>query len=151
MSYSDRLKAEINGELNALERRREPLVARWVTHAVCNAHTSALMQNEHSDFWTYCTYEMVRNEVRRCINKRAGDRPELREPELVFPGFEHVQRYYVVPRDGQEIGVPALEMTDAEVDAKAALYRTMGTACYAHADELDRFKAWRWKAVRDAK
>ena len=58
----------------------------------------------------------------------------------MLPGFAHLQAYYIVEREGDEVGVPVYDLTDLELEQKADLYSSMGTGCLAHADELRRFK-----------
>ena len=60
-----------------------------------------------------------------------------------LPGFEYLQRYYVVQRQGEDVGVPVLECTDEELYAKAALYRSQSRKLVAHADEIERYIQWR--------
>ncbi len=48
--------------------------------------------------------------------------------------------YYVVERDGEEVGYPVHDCTDEELEAKRLQYRTMGFACFAHADEIERYQ-----------
>lgn len=146
-SYHNRVVAEIETKLDARHSAGEPLVAKWIAHEVCADHREALPEGSAADFWTWNTYQHVREMVRKQINKRASDAPESRPEhrQFVMDGFErdHLQDYYMVDRDGDEIGVPVMALTDAELDRKAGHYRAMGATCYAHADELQRFKTWR--------
>ena len=147
MSYRDRLMAEINGALDDFASRGAPLQARWVTHAICQRHESAVADSEDGEFWRWTGYTATRDAVARAIRARAGDRAD-RSPsprQISLPGFErdHLQDYYIVERDGEAVGIPVVELTDEELDAKAEVHRKMGAACYAHADEIDRFKHWR--------
>ena len=75
--------------------------------------------------------------------KRTATDNEEAAPRL--PGFEHLQAYYSVKRGDDEIGVPIRDLTDQEIDEKVALLRAMGSTCYAHANELERFKRQRGK------
>jgi hypothetical protein len=149
--YHERLIAEIHQHLDALAERGEPWVARWITHAVVQAHSDVLPAGEHGEFFEWAAYQTVRTQVRTVIGKRAGDKPhEPSEREQIsLPGFDrqHLQDYYLVRRNGDDIGVPVTDLADDEIEAKAALYRSMGAACYAHADELDRFIHWRRAAA----
>jgi hypothetical protein len=146
----DRLIAEINEYLDNAMKRGEPWIARWVAHGIVQSHRAGLADNEDAAFFERTSYANVRETVRKVINKRAGTNPEQTadQGQIVLPGFErdHLQDYYVVKRDGDEIGVPVTQLTDQELEQKAALYRSMGQACYAHADEIDRFRHWRREA-----
>lgn len=140
MSYADRLSAEINTLLDELAERGCEWRAPWITNEICQRHTDGLAEGEDADYWRYCGYSYCRREVTRCINRRADPEPEHGDKQLTLPGYEHLHAYYVVERDGEEVGVPVHDMTDDEIAQKQAHYRKMGAACFAHADELQRFK-----------
>ena len=150
MSFRDRLVGEINTTLDRLAKKKRPWRASWIAHEVCKRHTNGLAKNDDADFWRYCGYAECRDEVRRAINKRtdenAADNDDDRQKSLM-PGFDHLQRYYVVERENEEVGVPVELMSDEEIDSKIARYRAMGAACFAHADELVTFR--RKRAVPD--
>ena len=139
MAYADQLSAEINAWLDRLADEGRPWVASWIANAICVAHESGLANSEHASFWRHCAHAEVRDQVRRCMSKRTAPATED-TPAPRFPGFDHLQSYYSVKRGDEEIGVPVGELTDEEIDEKAALLRTMGATCYAHANELERFK-----------
>lgn len=141
----ERVVSEIGDHLDRLAKRGEPWVATWVASAICGDH-DVLPANEDGEFWRWNGYQNVRNLVRKQINKRAGDKADrAHSHQLVLHGFDrdYLQDYYMVERDGKEIGVPVTTMSDDELDAKAGLHRAMGAAHYGHADELERFKWWR--------
>lgn len=58
-------------------------------------------------------------------------------------GFEHLQDYYVVKRNGEWVGVPLEDMTDEELDQKAHHHEAMGNSLANHADELLRYQSLR--------
>lgn len=141
MSYADRLNREINELLDTLAAEGKEWRAGWIAHEICSRHGAALADHEDADFWRHCGYSDCRREVTRCINRRAGDAPKSVDVEqMTLPGYEHLQMYYVVTRDDEEVGVSIYDMTDAELEAKQAMYRAMGAACLAHAKELERFQ-----------
>ena len=141
------LKAEIHKHLDELARQSRPWRAEWIAQEICNDHASGLADGVDADFWRYCGYRQCRELVRRCIGKRAGDRAEAAEEQSVFPGYEHPQSYYVVTRDGDDIGLPVEALSDEELASKALALRTMGSACYAHADEIERYARVRREAA----
>jgi hypothetical protein len=143
----DRLREEINEKLNALALKEQPWIAKWIVHEICAAHNDGLAENEHRDFWNHAGYAHCRREVTACINRRAGDKAERDDEQMILPGYQHLHAYYVVRRDGDDVGVPVASMTDEEREAKASLYRAMGAACYAHADELEKFGRDRQQAA----
>ena len=145
-SYYDRVTGEINARLDRLAEDNEPWIASWITTAICNDHSDGLRDGEEAHFWRWGAAQCVRDLVRKQINARAGDSLEHKEQDqFTLAGFErtHLQRYYMVERNGKEQGVPVTLLTDPEIDAKAMQYRAMGAGCYAHAHELERFKRWR--------
>lgn len=149
-----RLVAIITHQLDSLAAAGTPWRAQWIAHAIVNEHCAAL-DDDHEDawFWRKTSYAATREAVRKEISRRAGDDSQKKDrPQLDLPGFdrEHLQDYYVVRRDGDDIGVPVTALTDQEIDSKADLYESMARACSAHADELRRFKAWRTDLLRDA-
>lgn len=146
-SYHDKLTTEIGDVLDALAAKGERWHAQWITHAICDQHAAGLVEGDDADFWKYTGYQTVRTHVRKVISDRAGDGADRasRQQQIALPGFErdHIQDYYLVNREGDDVAVPIVSLTDAEIEAKASLYRSMGRACFAHADELDRFVHWR--------
>jgi hypothetical protein len=150
MKYNDkRLKAEINAVLDDLAAQHEPWRPQWITHQICSSHRLGLADSDddHVAFWDYGGYTTTRKFTTECINDRA-DPPistESTTQQLALPGFarEHLQDYYVVVRDDEDIAVCVLELTDGELFAKAALYRSHSRKALAHAEELERFADWR--------
>ena len=138
MSYRTQLINEINTVLDRLRDEKRIWNASLITQSICEEHSDELQGEAH--FSRYNIYNNVRKEVRETINKRAGDRPTERNPQLTLPGFEYVQEYYMVNRNGDDVGVSAYDLTDQEIEEKVALYRKMGDSCHAHADDLTRFK-----------
>jgi hypothetical protein len=148
MSYHDKLKAEINAKLDALEATHLPMIPRWVTHAICTDHESAIAEdNEHSDFWRHGGYTHTRRMVTEYINKRGNGTSKTggAQQQLELPGFEHehLQDYYVVELDGGAVAVCILDMTDEELEAKARRHGAISSANAAHAREIRRFILWR--------
>jgi hypothetical protein len=136
---------EIHRVLDSLKDEGKDWDATWIAHAICKAHEKGLASNGEAEFWRHCGYAEARDRVRRAIGERAA--PEKPEDEAapesrqyVLPGFEHMRTHYVVERDGERVGVFVYNMTEDELAQRAAFYRSMGAACYAHADELDRFR-----------
>lgn len=140
MSYATRLNAEINALLDDLAREGKDWRATWVAHEICTRHSAGLTGADDADFWRHTGYSDCRREVRRCINRRAGDRPEHDHAQTdLLPGYKHLQAYYVVEREEEAVGLPIQRLSREEIMAKASAYRRMGEACFAHADELDRY------------
>lgn len=145
MSYNETLRAEVYAVIERKMRSHEAIRANWVAHSIINSHSGGLIEGDHKDFWNHCGYHTVRDLVRRCINQKLeGSVDEsAQDKQLVMEGFDHLQTYYMVERDGEQTGVPVEHLTEEEVLIKAAHYRSMGAACYAHADELHRYLSLR--------
>lgn len=146
MSYQDKLVAQINQELDRLQAERQTWVPEWITHTICEAHNGGLADNDEADFWRHGGYGMCRLQVTKIINKRAGDNAERDvSKQISLPGFdrEHLQDYYVVKRNGDDVAICIIDMTDDEIDTKAEMHLRLKEAHAAHADELIRFKHWR--------
>jgi hypothetical protein len=148
MSYHDRLKVEFTAKLDALQAAGQPMVPTWVTHAICKDHEPALVDDQdHADFWRHGGYMHTRRMVTEYINKRCDvTSKSTGDPQqLPLPGFDrdHLQNYYVVERDGDEIAVCVLDMTDDELEAKARHHEAISRANAAHAQEIRRFIVWR--------
>lgn len=150
MSYESELNREINAELDRLQEAKLEWRAQFVAHSICTRHVDGLVDGDHKDFWRHCGYEKVRDAVRRRINKRAGDKrqSEIEDLQYRLPGYDHVHEYYVVKRNGDDIGVHVNNLTDVEIDQKSELYRDFGRSNFSHADELQRFK--RERSARSA-
>jgi hypothetical protein len=146
--HEKQLKQEIHAVLDDLTARREAWEPQWVTQAICEAHRAGLVDNEDAAaFWHYAGYALVRKTVTECINERADRTVEGEDAahQLALPGFAraHLHDYYVVTRGNRDVAVCVLDLTDDEIDARAALYRSQAKKAIAHAEELERFKDWR--------
>lgn len=148
MSYRETLVHEINTRIDDLQSRGEMIAATWLAHGICAEHNEGLApgREEDAEFFHWCAYTAVRDLVRREINRRGSDTErEYRPAQIMLPGFEreHIQDYYLVKRDTEEVMVPIVAMSDDEVRQKIALYQSMAESNMAHAQELDRFLTWR--------
>ena len=61
------------------------------------------------------------------------------DPQMILPGFEHVQKAYAIQRDGRNMIIPIEQLSDEEILAKCDELRRMAKGCYQHADELERY------------
>lgn len=147
MSYRETLVSEINARIDGFQAQGEAIAANWIAHGICVEHKDGLVaESDDAEFFQWCAYTAVRDLVRREINRRGSDTErEYRPAQIMLPGFdrEHIQDYYLVKRDQEDVMVPVVAMTDDEVRQKIALYRALADGNKAHAEELDRFLAWR--------
>ena len=144
MGYERIYTAEIDAVLDRVQAEGAPMIAAWITQEVCAQHEATLPPDD-DPFWRHCGYANTRDAVRRRINARAADRtPTDTGQAPLLPGYEHLQRYYLVKRRGVgDIGVPIHQLTDREIDGKVGLYERFGFASLAHAEELREFKKGR--------
>lgn len=126
-----------------LEDAGEAFKAQEITQEVCDRFQAGLSEHDDRNFWTHCGHQEVRDQVRAVIGKRYKNTGQPADEQLVLPGFRHLQKHYLVERGGDEVAVPIDTMTDEELDAKSELYRSMGLACFQHADEIQRYKSRR--------
>lgn len=150
MKYHDKqLREEINSVLDTLAAQQAAWRPVWITHEICQSHRIGLVadDNEHVAFWEFNGYSFTRKLVTEVINERADQSisDKAAPQQLSIPGFarEHLQDYYVVTRENEDIAVCVLDLTDDEINAKAALYRSHARKAIAHAEELERFADFR--------
>lgn len=142
------IRAEIHTVLDDLSGSNAPWDASAVAMLVLDRHRDGIKRGDDGEVIRYCAYSHIREEVRETISKRAGDLGNARvDEQLVLDGYEHLQKYYMLERSGVRLGVSVYTMTELELAAKAAEYRKMGRACYAHADEIDRFRTRQFKVA----
>lgn len=140
-SYDD----EISSICTEWDSSGRDMKAAFIAHDLVGRHKKGLSTaKKHADFHKHFTYKAVRQDVGRFIAKNYGtDADDESSKQPCFPGFDHVQRRYVVKRDGDEVGILADQLTDEEIDWLANRLSERSKTCAAHADELRRFKTWR--------
>lgn len=92
-----------------------------------------------ADFYAFATQAHVRNETRKYLNKFKIKSDIETDKQLVLPGFQRVQQYYVITREGEQCAVRVDSMTYAEIKAKCAELHAMSDGCLAHENELMRY------------
>lgn len=126
------------------------LVPQFITHEIITLREASGLArtNENTEFFKYYAYKGHRQDVGSYISKEFPDADDKKpdKKQYVMDGFEYVQRYYIVKRDGDDVAVPVDAMTDVEIDARTQLLRRRGQTCLAHADELARYKELRRKS-----
>lgn len=142
------LQKEIGAKIEWLRNNNGPtLHPDWITQAVMADHPD--VDGKDADFYTCCSRVSIRKEVREQINKLEA--PESKNSnQLTLEGFEHLQQYYVVKRDNEQVAVRIDNLTDSELEAKATEYENMGRSLLQHSDELRRYRALRRADIRDA-
>jgi len=115
-----------------------PINASWLTHAIIEKHPQ--VSGADVDFYQLCAFGHVRNTVRNCLRAWKGDSAETPE-QLRLPGYDRLQKAYLIEREEEQVIVPIAECTYSELKAKIAEYRRMAEGCLTHADELERYLA----------
>jgi hypothetical protein len=155
------LNTEIDRHIDAAHDREQPAHPGWITHKICREHINGLaLDADQSDmvepldvaYWRYGGYTNTRHAVTARINQR--ERTQVNVDDLVegarepfLPGYEFLQRRYVIVRDGVSVEVLTEQMTVAELLAKADQYDANATTMSRHAEELRRYAAQRAEQV----
>lgn len=93
-----------------------------------------------ADFFGLCARAHTEDAVRRFLNRYRGTaKADIVDPQLILPGFERLQRFYLVERRDAQVLVPVEHLSDAELERKAVDYVAMGDGCHEHARELRRY------------
>ncbi len=108
----------------------------WIVNEIVGRH--ALIDGDDVDFYRLCAFGHVRDTVRRVLRDFKGDKPET-PAQLRLPGYEHLQKAYLVEREDEQQIVPLSMCTRDELENKIAEYQSMAAGCLLHADELRRY------------
>ena len=79
--------------------------------------------------------------LKRAMGKAAPD-------QLAFQGFKNLQQAYSIIRGGEEVLVALENLTEIEMKAKEKELEAMGTACFEHMRELQRYRRKKWPSRR---
>ena len=109
----------------------------WIAAEVMQNHPD--IDGADAAFYRTCTRLHLPNVIKKAT-KRYEDR-EDRAPDhqMVLPGFERMQKAYLVHRDGQPLLVPIDMMADEELAQRADLYVAFSRGNLAHAKELREY------------
>lgn len=138
--------ADLNREIDAVvegavARRDAVLHPAWLTQAVMARHPD--ISGGDADFAVCAAQAYVRNEVRLRLNRYKLRPEEAAEKQMLLPGFERLQLYYLVSRGGEQVAVHVEQLTPEEGAAKLAELRAMREGLDVHIRELARFLAER--------
>ena len=140
------IDGEVSGKVAYLETHNgRTLHKQWLIAALMADHDQ--IQGEDRDFAVCCARFTIEQRVDRYF--RTTKQSEMEEPsdQLVLPGYERLQRRYICDRNGEQVIVRVHDLTDEEIDLKAAQHRQMGEGHRKHANELERFKSERLQPV----
>jgi hypothetical protein len=134
-------QSDLVGEIEDIIQReclgpRRPILKSWLRQAIITRHPR--IYGDDADFAILCVAEHVEDTVEQVARRYKPKADRQQQTEMVFEGYEYVQKAYMIDRDGDSTLVPTGLATPEELRAKAKDLRQMGAGCYAHADELDR-------------
>lgn len=116
------------------------IAASWVVQAIVKSHPD--VSGADANWYILCGYEHARDSVRQVL-RRYKPSEEGPQEQVVLPGFERLQKAYLVDRGNEQTIVPVQDLTDAEIEAKEIELEIMGRGCYQHRDELKRYRMQR--------
>lgn len=118
----------------------------WLINAVMADHKD--ISGEDADF-ALCTARFtVQVRVERYFRDiKENETAEKPDAQLTLPGYERLQRRYLVERGAEQVAVSPWQMTEAEIDSKAEQLRSFARGMFDHANELLRFKEARRQKV----
>lgn len=136
-SMSD-LRVEIQKMIDDADARGVPqLNPRWMTAAIIASHPK--IEGGDADFYTTMAHEAVASAVRDVMNGYKLKPSLATDEQIRLPGFERLQKRYIVSVAGEQIAVRVQDLTSAQRAQKIVELRKMGDGCHQHADELERF------------
>jgi hypothetical protein len=130
------LSREIDQVLHRTIGKKHP---DWITEAVMQLHP--VPEGDDADFYLCCARAWVRQAVGRRLGRaklsalRTDD-----ERQDTLEGFERVQKEYLLEEDGVSVSVPIEDMSDAQIIEKETELIAMGSGCFEHAAELQRYR-----------
>lgn len=141
--YSRReLSIEIRALIEALDKANVSVInPDWLTNEIMSRHQA--ISGDDAEFYTCLARQEVRNEVRRQFGKRYKDDGQNLEADsqLIMPGFEHLQKRYLIKQNGEMVAIRLPDMTYVQVMSKVREYRRLGDGNHKHGDELERYAA----------
>lgn len=111
----------------------------WLTHDIVRNKSD--IEGGDVEFYRVCAFTHVRDVVKRCVGKY--DAKPKSDAQLTLDGFEHLQVAYSVERSGQVVLVPVDQLSDEEIELRAAEYDKMARGCIGHAEELRAYRITR--------
>lgn len=137
-------KIDLFAELDAIVSQRaeahQPTPKSWIVAAAIERHQA--IKGADSDWYKHCAHIACHAEAGRVVRKyKPSEEPDKQQALPGLEGYLRVQRIYSVERGGEQVVVHALDLTDAEIDAKSVELKAMAAGCIEHADELQRFKS----------
>lgn len=109
---------------------------QWATKEILDTYCD--IEGRDVDFYKITAKFYIADLVKRCIKKYETP-DQTASGQIVMDGFEHLQKAYPVDRgEGREI-VPVSQLSDAELEDRAADYEKMAAGCIKHALEIRQY------------
>jgi len=121
---------------NKIDKHQVVKVA-WVTKEVVLKHDG--IRGVDREWYQVCAYAHVRDVVGEVARRYKVTPKEESDTQILLPGFERLQVAYTITRGEESQIVPVDMLTHEERKAKSAELRRMGSGCFLHADEMDRY------------
>jgi hypothetical protein len=144
---SDReIRKEVRAVIEEALAAERPAKLGWIVHEVLLHHQD--LRGADAGFYLRLAHDRLPATVRDILRDFGVQAKGVSVPEqLIMPGFHRLQRGYTVDRDGEQVLVPTPQLTDAEIDEKAAEHDAMADGNREHARELRQYKAARASAA----
>lgn len=115
----------------------------WITAQVMAAHPD--ISGEDAPFYRVLAQQRIDERVSALIGKFKPSSEVSRQ--LILPGFDYLQKAYLLTREGKNLLVPVDQCSDHEMLARAKEYDEMAKGCSAHAREIREYVAARQAQV----
>lgn len=143
MMFSEKdFTAEVQAIVDSAVQQKVGVKTDWLAHSIVSKHPG--IHGGDKEFYVLCAFGHVKTAIRAAIRRYHPD--ELGHAELTAPlltGFTYLQAVYPVDRDGESEIIPIEELSDGEIESKAAEYERMADGCRLHAAELRRYRSGR--------
>jgi hypothetical protein len=109
---------------------------QWASKEILDTYCG--IYGPDADFYKIATKDYVADKVKRCIKKYETP-DQAGRGQIVMDGFEYLQKAYPVERGEEREIVPVSQLTDLELEARAAEYDKMAAGCKKHALEIREY------------
>jgi len=138
--FSDRdLTQEISEVIESTLAEGNPTPAAWVANAVVQRHQRP--DGADADFYLLCAHHHVRKLVQSALRRFNPSSDGSTDERLLLPGFERLQRFYLVTRDDDQVAVPIGQMSNGEIASKITELKAMSRGCMELADDLTKYRS----------
>jgi len=132
------LSTEISNAVESAMMARAPIQKTWLIQKIISNHPD--VNGADADFYTCATRDTIRQFVDRHFRsiKLIEDESSANN-QMVLAGFERLQTYYTIERQGEFQIVPIESMSVKELHRKADEHFRQSDGHRIHAEELMRY------------